>query len=146
MKKQLVVSAFTTLMILTALPAFASEDVSFKDVARAYHHAYISSFHNVKEAKCTEIYENGEEGTSSFEFKRKGHVVTATQHDQDEIRYKFTPSMWKSSYVAHGERNGSKFMLHARETVDGDFIIKMTTRAFGLFEHAMGYISCTPEK
>lgn len=146
MKKQFLAIAFITYTVLGALSAFASTDATFKSLAKVYHHAFLSSFHDVHNATCVEIYKNGEKTESIFEFIKDGLVVTATKHGEEDVQYKFSPSAWGSSYVADGERNGSKFKLHARETLDGDFILKMTTRSLGVLEHTIGYISCSTKE
>lgn len=145
MKNQLMALAFTTLTAFITLPALASPGLTYKGLAKTYHKAYISSFHDIHEAKCVEVYRNGERNETSFEFNQEGTSVFATQYGQENIQYKFTPSFWKSSYIAHGERNGSKFKLHARATVNGDYIIKMTTSTIGIVEHSIGYIFCCPK-
>ncbi len=146
MKKQFLAIAFITFTALTTIPAFASAGATFKTLAKVYRHAFLSSFHDVHNAKCVEIYKNGEKTESVFEFIKDGLVVTATKSGEEDVQYKFSPSVWGTSYVADGERNGSKFKLHARETLDGDFILKMTTRTLGVLEHTIGYISCSTKE
>ncbi|MEO5970852.1 MAG: hypothetical protein ABIQ95_13070 [Bdellovibrionia bacterium] len=151
MKKLLVAfSLITSVAALTTLPALADGNPTFRELAKEYRHSFKSSFHDAKKSSCVEVYETGHSNKTDFEFSRKGFTFTAAevgQADTDaKIKYTFTPNFWRTGYIAKGERNGTSFRLHARETLTGNFIIKMTMMDLGLMERPIGYIKCTIEK
>jgi hypothetical protein len=137
MKKQLLGS----FLLFLGLTAMASDNDNFKGMRDLYSNSKNPSakyFDTPKTAQCTEIYENGDHKISTIEFVKKDAVVTG-HDDLSGNEFQFSINVWRTSWVAKGLHNDSKFNLHMRETPDGGLVLRIS----GAWDHSMGYISCS---
>ncbi len=132
MKNILVLFGLTVAFVsTTASSSFAAGNDAYKALAHAYKHAKKPTellFATEKTADCLEIDISGEITKSTFVFSKRGPLIIANETDGGYAEYIFAPRSWphSSSYAAEAEFDGQKIKLEAKESLDGNLLIKMT--------------------